>query len=343
MEESASSPMAATSFLDLPMELRIIIYELLIQSSVIHAPPGKPSWFVRRHPFDLEINTTKVRHFYHRCPSNLIYTCRQIQAELSALIYPKMPSLKLSGDFLLGLEPTTAIFDILQRRPWVSENTRTVNIVLESNHILSFHAGVAVNDIVLKKYPWISQRLRVENLKMSTYVMKPLGVTWVPRTRTWWQTMKAEVGARFDQENSDNGHDTLSHLAQLFKSFPLLEKVVIETNHRHLLALFPAPRDTAESFRELDERGVEVEILLKDWQIRTFHNMLYRNGVRRDSFQLEGGGRVDLSSEAWFREGRRPDKDQTFTFRLLDFLWIPERGVEKDRKSGWKSLKFLSR
>jgi len=254
-----------------------------------------------------------------------------------------MPHLKLIGDFLLGLEPTNAIFDIVERRPWVRENTRTVNITLESNHILSFHAGVAVNDTVLNEYPWLSQRLRVEKLKMRAYVMKPLGVTWVPRNRTWWQTMKAEVGARFDQESSDTGHDTLSHVAQLFKSFPLVEKIVIETEHRDLLALFPAPRDTAESFRELGERGIEIIILLKSWQIRSFHNMLYRNGIERNTFQLDGGGKVDLSYETWFREGRPPDKDQTFTFRLLDFSWTPERIVEKDRKGGWMSLKFLSR
>jgi hypothetical protein len=343
MEESASSSMAATSFLDLPMELRITIYELLIQSSIVQAPLGKHSLFVRRHPFDLEITTTKVRHCNLRRPSNLIYTCRQIQAELSALIYPKLPQINLIGDFLLGLEPTNAIFDILERRPWVRENARTVNITLESNHILSFHAGVAVNDIVLNEHPWLSQRLRVDNLKMRTYVMKPLGVTWVPRNRTWWQTMKAEVGARFGGENSDNGHDTFFHLAQLFKSFPLVEKIVIETEHRDLLALFPAPRETAESFRELGERGVEINILLKKWQIRSFHNMLFRNGIQRDTFQLDNGGRVDLSYETWFREGRRPDKDQTFTFRLLDFLWTPKSMVEKDRKAGWMSLKFLSR
>jgi hypothetical protein len=343
MEESLASPIAATSFLDLPMELRIIIYELLIESSIIHPPLSKSFWYVRRHPFDLEITTTKVRHCNLRRPSNLIYTCRQIQAELSALIYPKMPNIKLIGDFLLGLEPTNAIFDILERRPWVRENTRTVNITLETSHILTLHAGVAVNDIVLNEYPWLSQRLRVENLKMRTYVMKPLGVTWVPRSRTWWQTMKAKVGTRFDQENLDDGHDTLFDLAQLFRSFPLVEKIVIETENRDLLALFPAPRDAAESFRELGERGVEIIILVTSWQIRSFHNMLYRNGIQKDTFQLDCGGRVDLSYETWFREGRRPNKDQTFTFRLLDFLWIPKSMVEKDRKGGWMSLKFLSR
>jgi hypothetical protein len=343
MEESASSPIAATSFLDLPMELRIIIYELLIESSIIHPPPNKSFWYVRPHPFDLEITTTKVRHTNLRRPSNLIYTCRQIQAELSALIYPKMSNIKLIGDFVLGLEPTNAIFDILERRPWVRDNARAVNITLESSHIISLHAGVAVNGIILNENTWLSQRLRVENSSMRTYVMKPRGVTWVPRSRTWWQTMKAKVGAIFDQENSNYGHNTLSDMAQLLKSFPLVEKIVIETTHRNMLALFPAPRDTAESFRELGERGVEIDILVTSWQIRSFHNMLYRNGIQRSTFQVDGERIVDLSYETWFREGRRPDKDQTFTFRLLDILWTPksvaEKEEEEDKKGGWMSFK----
>jgi hypothetical protein len=337
MEESASSPIAATSFLDLPMELRNIIYELLIESSIIQDPSGKPSWLVSRHPFDLEITTTKVRHCKLRRPSNLIYTCRQIQAELSALIYPKMPHLKLVGDFLLGSEPTTAIFDILERRPWVSENTKTVNITLEPNHVLSFHARVAVDDFVLQEHPWLPQRLRVENLKMRTYVMEPLGL----RNQTWWQTIKAGVGAIFNQEASENGHDSLPNLARLCESFPLLKKIIIETEHRDLLALFPHPRDTAESFRGLGVKGIEINILSKSWQIWSFHNMLYRNG--RGTLRMEGAGWAQMSFETRFREDGRPDRDQTFTYQLRDFMWKPGGIVEKDRKVGWKSLKFLSR
>jgi hypothetical protein len=155
--------------------------------------------------------------------------------------------------------------------------------------------------------------------------------------------MKAGVGTIFVYDKLENGHDTFPNLAQLFNSFPMLEKIVIETEHRDLLALFPAPRDTAESFRSLGDRGVEIDILPKRWQLQSFHNMLYRNGIEKSTFQFSGAGRLQMAYETMNGEWRGLDKDKTFTFSLLDFVWEPERMVEKDRKVGWRLFKFFWR
>jgi len=157
--------------------------------------------------------------------------------------------------------------------------------------------------------------------------------------RSWLQTMKAAI---FEQETREKGRDTFSDLAQLFESFPLLEKIVIETEHRDLLALFHAPTDTAECFRSLGERGVEINILSKRRQVRSFHNMLHRNGIEREPFRFVGGG-VETLYGIGPGEYRGEGRPNIFTFRLLDFVGKPESMAEKDKKIGWKSFKFLKR
>ena len=311
--------------------------------------------FTRPHKFDLQISTKKVRYPNLRLPSNLIYTCHQINAEVSVLISSRIHHLKLTGDFMMGLSSTQAIFDILARRPWIADSIRTVNVVLKLNHVLPVPGGVAVNTSVLEQHPWLGERLEIAELRVRKFKIMDSGMQWVPQG--WWQVMRVrQWGLKWCLEtmgmkvqppepkvNVEEGreHNTLPDLARLFENFPLLEEIDIETEHRHLLSLFRTPRDTAESFRALDQRGVEVNILLRHWQMESFCNMLHRNGIERGTIKFEderGNGKVALSYE------RLPDGRQRgrpiVSFRLVDS--VPAEieangdGTNEEKLSKWK-------
>jgi hypothetical protein len=359
MEDAPGLPaeLPPASFLQLPLELRNIIYDLLIQEAIIeNSPPlsGLAQWqtptFTRPHKFDLQISTKKVRYPNLHLPTNLIYTCHQINAEFNVLISSRVHHLKLTGDFMMGLSSTQAIFDILARRPWIAGSIRTVNVLLKLNHVLPVLGGVAVNTRVLEQHPWLGERLQIAELKIRKFEMKGCGMQWVPRggwqvmrTRHWslnWclETMGIKMRVLDERNKVEEGHEhnTLPDLARLFETFPLLEKIDIETEHRHLLSLFPAPRDTAESFRALDQRGVEVNILLKHWQMESFCNMLHRNGIERGTIRFGdhwGNGKVALSYET-LHGGRQPE-NRIVKFRLVDCV-LPEIEAEDDGKTDEK-------
>lgn len=365
MDEPAQHrvPQAPTaSFLQLPLELRNIVYDLLIEEAMVATSSpcgGLPHWqtptFSRTHIFDLQISTRKIRYPNLRLPSNLIYACHQIHAEFSTMVCSRIHHLKLTGDFMLGLSSTAAIFDILERRPWIANSIRSVNVLLKFNHVLPVLGGVAVNTSVLEQHPWLGERLKIAELRVRKFEMGGCGMQWVPQG--WWQEMTARhwglhwcletfgvkmpIGKQPDDAQEGHEHNTLPDLAKLFETFPLLEKIDIETEHRHLLSLFPAPRDTAESFRALEERGIEVNVLLKQWQMESFCNMLYRNGIERGTIRFGDyftRGKMALSYET-ITEGRRRGH-QIVSFRLFDCMVRPEEaedGSQADVKpSRWK-------
>lgn len=357
-------PQPAISFTHLPLELRDMIYNLLIEEAIVSTSPplsGLPQWqsptFSRAHKFDLQVSAKRVTHPNLRLPSNLIYTCHQINAEMSTLICSRIHHLKLTGDFMMGLSSTEAIFNILERRPWIANATKTVNIVLKLDHVLSFFGGVAVKSSVLEQYPWLGKRLRIAELKVKKFEMEQCGMAWRPHG--FWQLLQAKgwvfhaclKALRLEQKADEKiweedeaaevaqEHNTLPDLAKLFEAFPKLEKIDIETEHRHLLSLFPAPRDTAESFLKLDERGVEVNILVKSWQMQSFCNMLYRNGIEKGTIHFgsgAGSGKVALSYETMPEQGH-----PIVSFRLVDCVLKPDSENGDDCKSRlfrWKQL-----
>jgi hypothetical protein len=359
-----ASQQAGSSFTLLPLELRDMIYDLLIDEAIVETSSplsGLPQWqtptFSRAHNFDLQISTKRVTHPNLRLPSNLIYTCHQMNAEMNTLICSRIHHLKLTGDFMMGLSSTEAIFDILERRPWISQTTRTVNIVLKLAHVLPLLGGVAVNSSVLEQHPWLGERLKIAELKVRQFEMRDCGMAWqsqrfwpIVRFRDWslgWYLevlgMRTKVEPKMeDLEVVETGQErnTLPDLARLFESFPLLEKIDIETEHRHLLSLFPAPRETAESFQMLDERGIEVNVLVKNWQMQSFCNMLYRNGIEkgRISFGNENGsGKITVSYQTLPELGYR-----VVSFRLADCMLQPEdTGHSTKSNSGlsrWKQV-----
>jgi hypothetical protein len=366
LDDSARQP-PASSFTDLPLELRDMIYNLLIEEALVSTSPplsGLPQWqtptFSRAHKFDLQISTKRVTHPNLHLPSNLIYTCHQINAEMNTLICSRIHHLKLTGDFTMGLSSTEAIFDILERRPWIANATRTVNIVLKLDYVLSFFRGVAVKSSVLEQHPWLGKRLKIAELKVKTFEMGECGMAWRPYG--FWQVLRApgsklnwclealglksrpeqKTGEEEEAVEAGQEHNTLPDLAKLFEAFPLLEKIDIETEHRHLLSLFPAPKDTAESFLKLDERGVEVNVLVKHWQMQSFSNMLYRNGMEKGTIRFGNGrnesGKVALSYETLPQQGHC-----IVSFRLVDCVLRRESKAGDEDNSGlrlwrWKQL-----
>jgi hypothetical protein len=334
----------ASGFLHLPLEIRNMIYELLLQSSIVERPVDLTFNYSTRlwenplldtHQFDLSITTTKVSFPNLRLPSNVIYANRQTYDELSTLIYSKIRHLKLTGDFLLGLAPTQAIFDMLERRPWVHSFTRSVTIVLKFNHVLPLMDSVAVNSDVADLHPWLCSRLRIAELSVRRYDM--WGDFRIQKPETWIQRYllrKLGLGKQsldyllswlhISPIAAKPEHNTLPDLAKLFETFPLLEKIDIQTDHCVLLSLFPAPKETASSFLPLHQNGVEVNILLRNWQVSQFCSMLYRNGVETGSIQFASYNHrvVDLSYERLVA-GARPEEG-VVRYRLLDCI-LPER------------------
>jgi hypothetical protein len=365
MEEPAPSPTPQppkSSFVQLPLELRNMVYDLLIEEAIIRTSPplsGLPQWqtptFSRLHKFDLQVSKKKITYPNLRLPSNLIYSCHQVHAEFSSLICSRIHHLILTGDFMMGLSSTAAIFDILARRPWIASSVRTVNVLLKLNHVLPVVGGVAVNTRVLEQHPWLDKRLKIAELQVRKFEMERFGVQWVPQG--WWHVMKSrhwglhwcleKTGMKMRAEKSkaevEEGHEhnTLPDLAKLFEAFPLLEKIDIETEHRHLLSLFPAPRDTAESFRALDERGVEVNVRVKHWQMQSFCNMLYRNGIERGTIRFGDNGdsgKVALSYETSL--GGEERGHRIVSFRLLDCVVRPEGEADNDNQGDMKPSRW---
>jgi hypothetical protein len=339
-----------------------MIYSLLIREAIVETSPplgGLPTWqtptFSRPHHFDLQISTKRVTHPNLRLPSNLIYACHQINAEMNTLICSRIHHLKLTGDFMMGLSSTRAIFDILDRRPWIARATRTVNVMLKLDHVLPLSCGVAVNSRVLEQHPWLDERLKIAELKVKKFDMNGFGMVGKPQR--FWQVMKVRewclswwleclgMESKREEKMDDLGvveagheHNTLPDLARLFETFPLLEKIDIETEHRHLLSLFPASRAAADSFQKLDKRGVEVNVLVKYWQMQSFCNMLYRNGIERGTIQFGSGhesSKVALSYQTLPELGHR-----VVRFRLVDCMLQPDDMVDDTKTnselSRWK-------
>jgi hypothetical protein len=347
-EAENPSPQPASPVLRLPLEIRNMIYELLINSSIITRPIDLTfdyktrlydNPWINTHQFDLSITTAKVKFQNLRLPSNMLYANHQTYNEMNTLIYSKVQHLKLTGDFLLGLAPTEAIFRLLERRPWIHASTKSVTIVLKFSHIVPLNGGVAINAAVAEKYPWLCSRLQIAELNVQKFdmhngLMLPKPQSWIRR----YLFRKLGVGKRTLDgivgwlhpalKPMSNEHNTLPDLARLFEQFPLLEKIDIQTDHCILLSLFPAPKETASTFLPLHIRGVEVNVLLHNWQVSQFCSMLYRNGVEKGNigFASQGQEMINLSYERLV--GGELPAERIVTYRFLDCI-VPEKTLGK--------------
>ena len=204
-----------------------------------------------------------------------------------------------------------------------------------------------MNRTVLEQRPWLEERLNIAELKVYSFEMKASGKQLAPQG--WWQVIRSKdwllkwflgtIGVKMPvavierEPNAEEGHEhnTLPDLARLFETFPQLEKIDIETEHGNLLSLFPASKVTPESFRELDNQRVEVNVLVKHWQMYSFSNMLYRNGIEEGTLQFgdeSAHGRVALSYEirpGVFQEHR---EHRIVNIRLLDYVVRSEDEIE---------------
>jgi len=352
---------ALSPFLLMPLEIRNMIYDFIIEESTVERdqkesftgdsgstpispPPPHPPWlppvaFSEIPKPELAIENSKVRFVYLKFPSCIFSANHQIHHELSARIFRKFQHLQLTGDFLIGLQPTNSIFNLLEKRPWISTYTKSITVSLKLSGFVPIYGGLAVNESLLDEHPWLFPRLRISELNVRTFEMP---------TRTWLRSCMKSCMDRLkygkynicsvlsrlgiSQPKSDE-HNTLPDLAKLFSTFPQLEKIDIETESQTLLSLFPSPASTASTFQELGNRGIEVCLLLRDWQIEQFRNMMMKNGVEKGSIRFLGlgpkKGEINFDFERDVATGRL--KDRVIRYRLLDAVIRPEAKVMAER------------
>lgn len=317
MEELEPDPptpqLRPASFLALPSELRNTVYGMIIQEATISTSP--PIWLTSLEVraafhYNIQISSKSVHHPKLRNPSNFIYTCKRVYAEFNSLLYSRIHSMQLSGDFLFGLSPTAAIFDMLARRPWIAQSVRTVNVDLKLDHVMPVIGGAAINYRVLRRHRWLGKRLRRAEVRVLRFETTERGKEWLPKG--WVRSVIAPRGSldrglermglkglaqKYESDfcSGEEGEgwkkgrerNTLPDLARLFLVFPVLERVDLETEHRYVLSLFPPLREVAESFKALDERGVGVSIVVKSGQTNPLVDMLSRNGMKRTDVRLD--------------------------------------------------------
>lgn len=319
-------------FLQLPIEIRNMIYEPLVQAAMVHNRPplyGLPSWqtpsFNYAHKLDLHITTSKVifRNMRFRVIYPLFTLNRQVHDELSALIYSRIRHVKITGDFLFGLNPTQQIFDMLERRPWMQKYVKSLTIELRLCGIHPACNSVDINKNILAQHPFLWDRLRniygtakllgirIKRGKCArdcgTLLAFLLSMGYSYIARTLWRTKSTE-------------HNTLPELAKVLDNFSNLENIDLESEHHHLISLFSDPLETAIAFAPLREKGVEVNVLLRKWQLRQWSNLMARNGVNSANlmFQHENGEGVGIEYEN--RTGRSMLSYGMVRFKFLDCL-----------------------
>jgi hypothetical protein len=362
-KDAAEDATAALSpFLLIPLEIRNMIYDLIIEESTIERDqkgnftgdsgsdqislqPPPPPWllpvaFSEIPKPDLAIKSSKVSFAYLKLPSSLFFANHQIHHELSARIFSTFQHLQLTGDFLIGLQPTNSIFNLLEKRPWISAYTKFITVSLKLSGFVPIYGGLAVNESLLDEHSWLFPRLRISELNVQTFEITK---------RTWLQScMKSCMDRlKYGKYNicsvlshlgiphpKSDEHNTLPDLAKVFSAFPRLEKIDIETESQTLLSLFPSPASTASSFQELGNRGIEVCLLLRDWQIEQFSNMLMKNGIERGNIRFLGlgpnKGQINLDFERDVAAGSF--KDRVIRYRLLDAVIRPEAEVMAERE-----------
>jgi hypothetical protein len=281
-------------FLVLPLEIRNIIYEFFIKDALdYYSPPihGLRYWQTGRyheHKFDLAITTSKVVFRNVRYPGHLLIVNRQVYEEMSTLIYSRIQHIKLTGDFLLGLAPTKPMFEILQRRPWIRHRTKTVSVdlILCGSH--SACRGPGIDSHVIAIHPALRAKIREVDSRYFPLWLRDIGGRKHFRFLSVWHillSLGVSVGNAVPKKRSDG--QTLSKLAELLEGFPYLETVELETEHHHLLSLFPEPLETASSFLSLSSKGVVINMLLRDWQVKQWASVLKRNGLDESRFWHE--------------------------------------------------------
>jgi hypothetical protein len=291
-------------FLVLPLEIRNIIYEFFIKDALdYYSPPihGLRYWQTGRyheHKFDLAITTSKVVFRNVRYPGHLLIVNRQVYEEMSTLIYSRIQHIKLTGDFLLGLAPTKPMFEILQRRPWIRHRTKTVSVdlILCGSH--SACRGPGIDSHFIAIHPALRAKIREVDSRYFPLWLRDIGGRKHFRFLSVWHillSLGVSVGNAVPKKRSDG--QTLSKLAELLEGFPYLETVELETEHHHLLSLFPEhhhllslfpePLETASSFLSLSSKGVVINMLLRDWQVKQWASVLKRNGLDESRFWHE--------------------------------------------------------
>lgn len=312
-------------FLSLPIEIRNMIYKPFIKSAIVQSRPplyGISTWqtpsFNYAHKLDLHVKRDKLifRNMRFQNIYPLFTANRQIHDEISALIFSHIQHIKISGDFILGLAPTQPIFDMLERRPWLQRHVRSVCVELKLCGIHETCSGPGIDENVIAKHPLLSDRLRdiwdvtqlpfrlqlpfgmhyakVKGLRNCVSLFLYLGNMGYEALRRRRDSILEKLLLR---KSHSPEHNTLSDLAKILESFSQLEKVDFETEHHQLISLFPSPVATAMAFSPLLERGVEINVLLRKWQLHQWADVFDRNGLDRTklTFWHENGGEVGLA------------------------------------------------
>jgi hypothetical protein len=272
-----------------------------------------------------------------RLESQLIYSNRQIHAEFTTLLYTHIHALRLTSDFLttlpLALSPCASILRSLHSRPWLSKiaNIRTVRLVVRVHPDVHDTATFWSNPEIYRKYPALMTRLRKAELALKEKMDRTEEPFWPiipPRPRRGTPVSHAQYAASISQPVFEP-KSMLPELVKVFENFPALERVEIEPDVPGVLMLYPDPFESLRCLEALSKKGVEVCLVLREWERWLFFAILELLGMKKD--EVEG---VKL----WDYENRRvgyshyfpsgvDGRGGTLRYRVLD--WVP-RAKEKE-------------
>jgi hypothetical protein len=329
-------------FFLLPLEIRNMIYETFIEDSMIqYRPPlyGITSWqtpsFNYAHKFDLHIRGNKVifRNMQFQNIYPLFTANRRIHNEVCDLLYSRIHHIRITGDFLLGLAPTQPILDMMERRPWLRHYVKTICIDLSLCGIHAGCNGCSIEEEAIANHPILSDRLQIVQEQDSFARLLP-NITKERNCSSLFVSVGNSGLACLRQlairirrmivpkKSVPSGHNSLPTLAKVLQCYTRLEKIDMETVHKQLISLSPSPQEIARAFEPLPNT-VEVNMLLKKWQLWHWANLSRRNGLnsRNLEFWHEYGDQVDLGYAD--RKGASMRSYGLVRYRVSDALKAP--------------------
>ena len=279
-------------FLQLPCELREAIYKIVIAQSIEpHERPRKKGYAIWPgtpiSPTNLALDKssgTKVRMRHFRLASKLMYSNWQIYREFSALIRKRIRHLRLAGDFQKGIRSTQKLFDCINTRPWLFHSILTIRVKLT---LLCYHkhqGSFWYNPDSWAEYPQIMVEVH-KAFRSIRRSYNPVGYGHRQRSRSVIPHRPDLLPSRrtkisnLDAKPPFAQHNTLSDLARIIESFPLLNRLEIEPDPQNLLMLWPNPMDTMKYFEAFHAKGVEVILLLKQMQRWIFFAIMQHIGI----------------------------------------------------------------